>query len=317
MGRTIRFTNNADTFTQGESANNIEVRLYMLAGNDQVRLDRDDEFGGGNWADMGTGNDRLLAIEGGNVFFLGAGNDVYFGAVNEIAFDRPSDRVIGGAGDDLFAVMTFKGHYLGGLGADRFVTMGHSNTFNGGEGRDSLTYGLIDDHGSIRLLVDLAAGYTVVHIGTDTARETLISIENVAGGHNDDRVFGSAVSNRLAGGGGIDQLTGRGGADTFVWRTADEAPTDEGGLERVTDFRSAQGDRIDIRKVDANQNSFDGDQAFTFIGYRGFTERVGQLSAIRRGDDTVLRGDTDGDGIADFAIRLVGVSSLTRDDLVL
>jgi serralysin len=316
MGRTIRFTNRADTFTQGYGENNIELTLFLLGGNDVVELDRSDELGGGNWVDMGAGNDHLTSrAERGNVFLLGDGNDNYWGIMGDDGDVRRADTVRGGAGNDFFLALTTQSRYSGGSGSDNFWSLGFKNRIDGGSGRDSVFFGVFDDSpGSRAVNVDLAAG-TATRDGDNF--ETLTSIEDVIGTNEDDRILGSAVGNRILGSEGVDTLTGRGGADTFVWRTSDEAPTDEGGLERITDFRSAQGDRIDVRRVDANESSYDGNQAFAFIGYRGFTEKAGQLSAIRRGDDTVLRGDTDGDGIADFAIRLVGVSSLNRDDLVL
>ena len=47
MPRTLTFTNGADTFTQGGSAQNIGITLRMLGGNDRVELTRNDDFGGG------------------------------------------------------------------------------------------------------------------------------------------------------------------------------------------------------------------------------------------------------------------------------
>ena len=58
-----------------------------------------------------------------------------------------------------------------------------------------------------------------------------------------------------------------------------------------------------------------GNQAFTFIGTQAFHNVKGELhfpSAYG-----VVQGDTNGDGVADFAIKVAGISSLVAADFVL
>ena len=50
------------------------------------------------------------------------------------------------------------------------------------------------------------------------------------------------VADRLNGSAGDDTLTGNGGADTFIFGGAY-------GLDTIKDFRSAEGDRIDLREL--------------------------------------------------------------------
>ena len=152
-----------------------------------------------------------------------------------------------------------------GAGADQFFSVGWQNRFEGGKGVDSISYAPRDDdftQGGSGVTVDLGAG----RAQTGANRfETLVSIENATGSGADDALFGSAAANLLAGGGGFDQLSGRGGADTFIWSEAREAPVVAYAIDLVTDFTAAEGDRIDLRGIDAN-GGMAGDQSFAFAG---------------------------------------------------
>ena len=121
------------------------------------------------------------------------------------------------------------------------------------------------------------------------------------------------------GGRGGDTLTG-GLDDTFIWEsTADSAGSIPSGIDFantdvILDFDFAEGDRIDVQGVDANE-PLNGNQAFTFIGEHntvgGFTA-PGQIAYINSGGDTFLIFNTDNvfhiGNTADFemAIRLDG-----------
>lgn len=60
-----------------------------------------------------------------------------------------------------------------------------------------------------------------------------------------------------------------------------------------------------------------GDQAFSFIGAAAFGGVAGQLRFSTGGGSTVVRGDVDGDGAADFAITLSGPINLQQADFLL
>ena len=60
-----------------------------------------------------------------------------------------------------------------------------------------------------------------------------------------------------------------------------------------------------------------GDQAFSFIGGGAFTHHAGELQARAVGANTVISGDVDGNGVADFQIRLNGSVALQATDFVL
>ena len=66
-------------------------------------------------------------------------------------------------------------------------------------------------------------------------------------------------------------------------------------------------------------SSFDGDtitegiQMLSFIGKQTFSGTAGELRATR----SVLEADTNGDGLADFAVNLNGNALITASNLVL
>lgn len=313
MSRTIRFTNGDDSFRQGFAPENTRLTLVMGGGKDSVLLDRDDDLGGLNRVLAGAGDDSVISrIEQGNVISLGAGNDIYVSTgFGGFATDR-GDRVSGGAGRDTFAVSTFQSTYLGGTGNDIFHSVGWQNTFVGGKGRDTISYEpRADDftQGGSGVTVDLGAGRT--QTGANRF-ETLRGIENAIGSGADDALFGTNGRNVLTGGLGFDQLTGRGGADTFVWRSAAEAAMASDAIDLVTDFSTAQRDRIDLRGIDADATTRAND-AFNFIGAQGFSGTAGEL----RFAGQILEGDTNGDGLADFRIGLLNVDTLGASDILL
>ena len=80
-------------------------------------------------------------------------------------------------------------------------------------------------------------------------------------------------------------------------------------------YRS-DGDLIDLSAVDANSLA-GGDQAFAFIGTGAFTNVAGQLRYEQVGGNTYVYGDTNGDGIADFMIRVDGPHNLVLGDFVI
>jgi serralysin len=317
MGRTLSMTNGADTFTQGNSAQNIEITLFTLGGKDSVNLNRDDDLGGGNTVDTGKGNDVVVNLkEFGNIIRLGDGNDTYIGrGFGSFATD-PFDQVFAGKGADQIAVETFQSRYFGQAGNDTFFSVGWQNVFNGGAGTDTISYAPRDDdstQGGSAVTINLSAG--TVETGTSRI-ETLVSIENATGSGESDIIQGSAVANRLEGAGGLDELTGLAGADRFVFAKVSHSPVVSGDMDLVTDFSRAQGDRIDVSGIDA-KSGVSGNQAFTFIGTGDFTGAKGQLRIEVVADGLILSGDRNGDRVDDFRIGLLDLTRLSAGDIIL
>ena len=156
---------------------------------------------------------------------------------------------------------------------------------NGGDGNDNVAGGIGDDElrggagadtaifSGNGVLVDLEEGLAIQTAqGEPIGTDRLFSIENVTGTSENDLIGGNDQANVLAGGQGFDVLGGGGGADRFVYYdTGDSTPN---GADLIIDFSRAQGDRIDLRDIDANVQL--AATAFKFIGQGQFTG-AGQL----------------------------------------
>ncbi|PZQ50471.1 MAG: hypothetical protein DI556_07930 [Rhodovulum sulfidophilum] len=145
--------------------------------------------------------------------------------------------------------------------------------------------------------------------GGALARLILRGDDRIAGSAGDDRLLGFAGDDTLTGGGGADLMTGGAGADTFRFRALGDSPAV--AADRITDFTPGF-DRIDLRAIDAVRGA-PGDQPFAFVGGAAFSGAAGEL----RWHGGALRGDVDGDGAADFVLRLGGDSRPAADDLLL
>lgn len=121
--------------------------------------------------------------------------------------------------------------------------------------------------------------------------------DTLAGGGGADTLAGGWGDDALNGGNGADRMRGNAGADQFVFGSASAAQGDV-----IVDFDGAV-DRLDLRLVG------DG-TAMTFIGTGAFDHQAGQLRMQVGATRTVVQGDIDGDGQADFAIVLLGAGVL-------
>ncbi|WP_027998875.1 M10 family metallopeptidase C-terminal domain-containing protein [Sinorhizobium arboris] len=234
----------------------------------------------------------------------GAGNDTITGnaAANALWGNGGNDRLIGGDGND---------NLVGGTGADRL---------DGGNGTDLANY----SNAATGIVADL---YSPGSNTGEAAGDTYVSIERLYGsafndslrGDNranllnglagNDTLYGRDGNDTLIGGNGADRLIGGAGADTFVFQTiAHSAPA---ARDVIDDFAPGV-DRIDLRSIDANSNA-SGDQAFLFIGGNAFHGKAGELN-FRSG---VIAGDINGDGLADFQIKVMNLSALSGTDFLL
>lgn len=144
------------------------------------------------------------------------------------------------------------------------------------------------------------------------------------GGHGADLLKGARGRDYLDGGAGADRIYGEWGADTLTGGAdADRFYFDDGHLgssasltDIITDFASAEGDRMNLRKLDADITAA-GDQNFVFLGKSTFTGHAGELRYEVSGDQTVVQMDIDGDGAADLFLILEGLHRLTSGDFIL
>ena len=210
---------------------------------------------------------------------LNDGADTYTGAANE--------RVLGGKGDDILSV---------GAGVDAL----------GEQGNDQLTGGT----SFCRLVGEI--GSDTLHAGTGGAL--------MFGDAGKDTIVGSAVSDGIFGGAGKDILTGGGDEDQFHFSIIADSKV---GANRdvITDFVHGSDD-IDVSAIDS-RSGIAGNQKFHWIGSGHFHDRQGEMHFDKVNnpghahDKTIIEGDVNGDGRADFQIALTGLIHLTKGDFAL
>ncbi|WP_165842767.1 calcium-binding protein [Phenylobacterium deserti] len=167
---------------------------------------------GGRYADTligGVGDDTLMGGDGADVLTDIAG----------------SNRLWGEAGDDSLA---------GGVGFDNMNGNTGNDTLHAGDGEDWVSGGKDQD----LLYGDAAFDIVLGNLGDDTC-DGGAGADWVRGGQGDDIVRGGAGDDLLWGDRGADTLTGGTGADVFNTFVG-------AGLDRVTDFSFAEGDRVHI-----------------------------------------------------------------------
>jgi Ca2+-binding RTX toxin-like protein len=137
--------------------------------------------------------------------------------------------------------------------------------------------------------------------------------DTVTGLTGNDTLVGGNGDDNLAGADGSDVLKGGAGADTFVFGKTYVTDAD---VDTVTDFASAQRDRLNVHSIDAN-SGVTGDQDFKFISTQGFHSVAGELRYAADGANTIVQGDINGDGMADFSIKVLGIHSFAATDFFL
>ena len=111
-------------------------------------------------------------------------------------------------------------------------------------------------------------------------------------------------------------MNGGRGADTFDYNTLSDSTVLQSGRDRISGFSHAQHDVFDLRDIDANANLL-LNQAFHFIGKDDFNGVAGELRYHFAGRATLIEGDVNGDGNADFAIKLASRLDLVEADFLL
>jgi serralysin len=114
-------------------------------------------------------------------------------------------------------------------------------------------------------------------------------------------------------------MIGGAGADTFLFGDGDFGGNAAASADIIKDFSQAEGDRISLSRIDANVTAdIAVNEAFSFIGTSAFGNVAGQLRyLITSSGNTLVEGDTNGDGMADFALFLSGAVTLANGDFIL
>ncbi len=283
--------------------------------------------------------------------------NITFGTFNDVFDNRGGtvDGMVSmGDGDDVFdnRAGTLFGPIKLEQGADTYILGSGAQDVDGGTGPDRLDFSRA---GAITFDVGTTEGQSglptdSVFRNFESVVGSLTGINILTGAAGTNEFFGGRASDTLSGGADSDVLVGNGGNDILLGGTGDDAlsggagndrltggagtDTLSGGLDKDTfvfadiervdfifDFNKIAKDRIDLSAIDANP-VLPGDQAFKFIGAAIFTNLAGELRfrpAIGSdgGNTTVVDGDVNGDGVADFSVTLIGMISLLAADFVL
>lgn len=275
--------------------------------------------GGADWLRGGLGDDRL---DGGGGTDTGTYDDATGGVTVNLALATAQNTGAAGV-DTLIGVESLFGSSFD----DRLSGDAGANRLRGGAGQDVLRGGLGDDRlegdagVDTATYGDAAAGVTV-DLAITTAQntgaagiDTLIGVEILVGSNSGDTLSGDAGANALLGGAGADRLRGRGGADKLtggagadVFLYGDVVDSIAAAADLINDF--ALGDVIDLSAIDAVAGSAAND---AFIWAAAFTHVASQLvftpAGASNANTASISGDVTGDGVADFAIRLTGVTA--------
>lgn len=154
-----------------------------------------------------------------------------------------ADSIDGGAGDDIIQDTGGANYLRGGDGADRIYGGGDFDDINGNAGNDTIAGGPDNDWvvgGRDNDSLDGGTGNDLVYgnLGADTCVGG-DGADTLRGGQDDDVLLGGAGDDYISGDKGSDTMTGGAGADVFH-------SFGDAGLDRITDFNVAQGDRLQL-----------------------------------------------------------------------
>ncbi|MEQ1529115.1 MAG: putative Ig domain-containing protein [Methylococcales bacterium] len=217
---------------------------------------------------------------------------------NVLTGNSAANTLTGGAGNDWLDGKAGADKLLGGLGNDTYVVDVATDvvTENANEGIDA---------------IESSATYTL-SANVENLSLTGLAAINGTGNTLNNLLVGNNAANILRGGAGKDNLVGGLGADKFLYSAISDSGVGITLRDLIQDFSSAQGDKIDVKAIDAN-SKLTGTQAWTFVT-TGFTGVAGQVSFDAA--NHLLQFDQNGDKSPDMEIELTGINTLAATDFV-
>jgi VCBS repeat-containing protein len=206
---------------------------------------------------------------------------------------------------------------MGGNGADTIGGLGSNDLLVGGNGADSVSGGGGADTiaGDGTSVLDKTNGSDSLD-GGDGA-------DSIFGGNGDDRMVGGADNDSINGGNGADYfrgdtgadvLTGGRGGDRFAYTgsSAGVSPDAAGSRDCIVDFNRSEGDRIDFTGLTLTGSGAPPMPQWSGSGPAPWSVWVDTVA----GGTSIVRVDTDGDGVADIAIEVKGFVGMNADDFI-
>lgn len=273
-----------------------------------------------------------------------------------IALSTVIENAVGGSGDDSLYGNARNNQLIGGAGNDILVGRGGADRLEGGDG-DDILIGDGDIAGTeVRIAIALQAeprydaatdpslaawllagamqmpesaqtaavppsGGLIVTGGLikgptpDSVPPPPVPSSDADAGWGRDTLLGGAGNDILDGGKGRDLLIGGTGADVFRFAEGDMPGKGSHDSDVIRDFSFAEGDRIDLSAVDAIMGG--SDDAFRFVGTDPFSGSAGELRYTAYSNHLLLTADINGDGLADFAVRIEGLAEISASAFIM
>ncbi|HEX2726890.1 MAG TPA: calcium-binding protein, partial [Beijerinckiaceae bacterium] len=286
-------------------------RIFGDAGNDQMFGNAGNDFlDGGSGADTmrgGTGHDTYVVSNSGDLVIesFGQGIDLVFSSRASFTLGANVENLtifgltgFNGTGNSLNNVMIGNGNanLMSGLnGDDRISGNSGNDRLFGGNGNDRLSGGNQHD------LLDGGLGSDV--LGGGAGRDTLI------GSFGNDILLGGADGDLLVGGFGRDIMSGGSGGDVFRFLSVSDSPPSPNPFlteDIIRDFDRLQGDRIDLRAIDADVTT-GANEAFIFDVIANSSPAKGHLSwFLGTSGEVFVQGNVDNDEDIEIQFRVFG-----------
>ena len=343
----ITFGAGNDTLT---NTGTIEDPVHFLGGNN--KLTNGGTISGA--IDFGSGNDSVVNTKSiiGNVTFGdgnnsltnsgtisgsvlgGSATDVFksTGTFGSIDLGDGDDTFVGGNKGEIVSDAFGNDTYKLGGGDDTLVLFAGNDTCDGGAGTDTVSLSIVNAAYFINLdskaVVLNSQPLQASSFSTTGITTSVKNFESAVANSGNDIIAGNSAANSLTGfngndtlygGLGADNLSGGLGNDTFVYFQTKESGLTKATRDTISDFFGVGiggGDQIDLSAIDAN-TKVAGNQAFTWTNTNTqFGNIAGELRAVFQANNTIIQGDVNGDGKADFAITVIGTQFLAAADFV-
>jgi Ca2+-binding RTX toxin-like protein len=308
--------------------------LFGGAGNDALNGgEGNDTLDGGTGADQmagGLGDDTYIVDDVGDVVteLPNQGNDTVQSSISYTLTDNVENLVLTGT-----AALNGTGNGLN----NSLTGNSAANVLNGGAGADTMAGGLGDDtyvvddvgdvvtelpnQGNDTVLSSISYALTanvenLTLTGTGAIAGTGNELDNVLTGNDASNLLSGGLGNdRLVGGLGRDILSGGAGADIFDFDTVKDSGKKASQRDTVN-FSHADRDKIDLSDIDAAKGKGNkGDQDFSWADEDDLNARFTGEAGELRFAGSKLSGDINGDGRADFKIKIIG--DFSASDLIL
>ena len=252
-----------------------------------------------------AGNDTLIGLDGNDSLIGGAGTDSMVGGLGDDTYvvDAALDKVVelSGGGHDLVQVAMTSGAYTVALNVEDAIVTSSGAVSLTGNGENNLLTG----NAAINTLRGGLGNDTLEGLGGNDLLYGDAGEDLLIGGIGNDKLDGGIGNDTLIGGDGKDTLTGGAGVDKFVF---DTAPISTANADSITDFKIAEGDKIQLSVA-----------VFTGLGGAGGSVDLsgGYLSYNASNGSLVYDADGAG-GAAGITIAILGTRPvLTAADIEL